>query len=1009
MTKKQRLVVIGNGMAGARLVEEVIARRGRDLFEITVFGDEPQGNYNRTLLSGVLSGTHEPKAIFINTLDWYEKNSVKLHAGVHADEIDRVNRLVHGAGGVVAEYDKLVIATGSIPFVPQMNGLASKQTGRFKKGVFLFRTLDDCEEIIKYAAGARKGAVIGGGLLGLEAARGLLNLGLETHVIHLMPHLMEQQLDAPAGALLKHTLERMGLRVHLEKLTTAVLGNGRATGLAFEDGSALECNMVVISAGIRPNVELAKRAGLTVERGIVVGDDLTCVNDPEVFAVGECAEHRGKVYGLVAPLWEQARTLADRLTGLDPRATYQGSRISTKLKVMGVDLAVMGEKEPCSDEDEVVSYLEPARGIYKKLVVRDGQLAGAILLGDGLAAPGLLQAFDRGSVLPENRAALLFPSSDETKGAAAADLNETEQICNCNGVTKGELVAAVKAGCATLEALCAATRAATGCGSCRPEVESIFSQAAGCFFTQVSSAPSNAQTGALDQHAISKNGNGYSPSSPKAANKVEELKRIKDGLDVLYDIPQYAREGWEAIPEEERDRLKWAGVFFRKQTPGRFMMRLRSPNGILNAEQLCAIAGVGDEFGKGFVDLTTRQQVQLRWFKIDHVPEIWRRLEEVGLVSLQTGMDNVRGIVGCAAAGLTQNELFDASTVAQDFNRMLVGNREYTNLPRKFNVTITACLENCTHAESQDVALTPAVKLLDGSEVKGFNVAVGGKIGSGGYTVATPLDIFVPPEEAAALCEQITIIFRDHGPRQARNRARLAFLLAQWGAAKFRAELERRLGRRLPAAGKDARKSQKTDHTGVFRQKQRGLNYVGLTVPVGRIRTSQLAEVARLAELYGSGGVRLTVNQNLLIPDVPDRKLGDLIAEPLLKELRYDASELMRGLVSCTGMDYCHMALIETKELAVKTARYLEKKLGKTKPVRIHWSGCVAGCGNHALADIGLLGKKIRLDGEIVSAVDVFVGGRAGPDARPPLKLLENVPCDDLPRVLERIVPYIQT
>ena len=269
MTKKQRLVVIGNGMAGARFVEEVLARRGGDLFEIVMFGDEPYGNYNRILLSGVLSGTHDPQDIFINPLSWYEENNVKLHAGVRVTGIDRTGKKVYGAGGVTEEYDKLVIATGSTPFVPPVEGISSAEGG-FREGVFVFRTLDDCDGIIKYATGVRKAAVIGGGLLGLEAARGLLNLGLEVHVVHLMSHLMEVQLDPPAGAVLKRTLEQMGVHVHLEKATTAVLGNGHVTGLAFKDGSTLDCDMVVVSAGIRPNASLAKQSGLKVVRGIVV-------------------------------------------------------------------------------------------------------------------------------------------------------------------------------------------------------------------------------------------------------------------------------------------------------------------------------------------------------------------------------------------------------------------------------------------------------------------------------------------------------------------------------------------------------------------------------------------------------------------------------------------------------------------------------------------------------------------------------------------------------------------
>jgi ferredoxin-nitrite reductase len=490
-------------------------------------------------------------------------------------------------------------------------------------------------------------------------------------------------------------------------------------------------------------------------------------------------------------------------------------------------------------------------------------------------------------------------------------------------------------------------------------------------------------------------------------NRIEELKREKDGLEVIADVPRYAREGWEAIDEGDRERLKWAGVFFRRQTPGHFMMRVRIPNGISNAAQLRAIAEIGQEFGKGFCDITTRQQVQLRGFRIEDVPEIWRRLEAVGLVSLQTGMDNIRNVVGCPAAGLTPNELLDASPVVREFTAMFVGNRAYTNLPRKFNVTITGCKENCTHAESQDIALTPATREIEGESVAGFNVAVGGKMGSGGYRIASPLDLFVRPEEAAHLCSLIALIFRDHGFRDSRTKARLAFLVDDWGAERFRRELERRADRPLASAGKDERlPGRHTDHVGIFRQKQEGLNYAGLAVPVGRITASQLSEVARLAEAYGSGEVRFTVGQNLVIPNVPDGKIGDLTAAPLLNELRYDPSEIVRGLVSCTGIDYCHFALIETKELALKTARRLEAKLGKTQPIRIHWSGCPAGCGNHAVADIGLLGKNVRRNGEVVEAVDVFVAGSAGREANLPVKILEDVPCDELPDHLEGLIRY---
>ena len=490
-------------------------------------------------------------------------------------------------------------------------------------------------------------------------------------------------------------------------------------------------------------------------------------------------------------------------------------------------------------------------------------------------------------------------------------------------------------------------------------------------------------------------------------NKVEQVKAAKDGLDVGADIPRYAGLGWESIEEGDLERLKWWGVFFRRHTPGYFMMRLRIPNGITNSRQLRAIAAIANEFGRGIGDLTTRQQIQLRWIDIKRVPAILDRLVVVGLITLQTGMDNIRNVVGCPVAGLTPNELLDASPAARAFTAMFVGNKTYTNLPRKFNVSISGCLENCTHAETQDIALVPARPAMRGLSVRGFNILVGGKNGSGGYRVATPLDVFVRPEEAAEVASAITLVFRDHGSREARNKARLAFLLDDWGVQRFRDIVEIRVGRRLERAGADQRSAEAADHVGVYRQKQPGLNYAGLVVPVGRVTGDQLHELARLADAYGTGELRLTVDQNVILPHVPDARLGTLTAEPLLKTLRYDPSGVLRGLVSCTGTEFCNLAVIETKSRAFKIARALATKLSGPKPLRIHWSGCPAGCGNHTVADIGLLGTKTKVEGEVVDAVDVFIAGASGPRAIQGVKLMENVPCDDLPRVLEGLARYV--
>jgi NAD(P)H-dependent nitrite reductase large subunit len=1005
MTDKRRLVVVGNGMAGARLVEDVVVRSGLERFAVTIFGDEPHGNYNRILLSSVLAGSHRPSDIFINPPTWYTDHGVTLHVSARVDKIDVDRKQVFSGAGVVEPYDALVIATGSSGMVPPIDGLRTA-TGAFKDGVFVFRTLDDCTAILARAETSKRAVVVGGGLLGLEAARGLVSRGLDVHVLHLMPHLMEAQLDAAAGATLRRELEHMGVHVHVNSTASTILGDRHVTGVVRKkppgtpdpDDAILECDLVVVAAGIRPNVEVAVRAGLEVERGIVVGDDLSCRPAADVYAIGECAQHRGRVYGLVAPAWEQAEVLADRLTGWRPDAMYTGSSPSTKLKVAGVELAVMGVKDPVDDDDEVVSYAEPSRGIYKKLVVRNDRLVGAIVVGDGGIVPGLIQAYRESKPLADRRAQLLFPAATNDITPPADRIPDAAQICDCNAVTKAQIVEAVLNGARSLQAVSDATRACTGCGSCRPQVQLIVELAV------QSAAPAEVASDATAEPAVVVPPGG---NVVVTMNKIERYKKEKDGLDILSDVPRLAEVGWQAIEEGDRERLKWAGVFFRRQTPGQFMMRVRMSNGLSNARQFRTLADISRAYGPGFADITTRQQIQLRGFQIDRVPEIWKQLEEVGLVSLQTGMDNVRNVAGCAVAGLTPHELFDASPVAREFTETFLRNKEFTNLPRKFNVAITGCLEHCVHAESQDLALVPAIASIDGQEVSGFNVLAGGKMGSGGFQAAKPLNVFVRVEEAANLCAQVTLIFRDHGSRAARNRARLAFLIESWGVARFRRELEQRVGHPLRSAGKDARLSRHADHLGVARQKQPGLNHVGLAVPVGRISADQLSGLAHLAEIYGSGDLRLTTSQNVIVPNVSDANVAALVREPLLRELRYDPPVATRGLVSCTGIDYCHFALIETKELAMKTARYLEPRLSGHKAFTMHWSGCPAGCGNHALADVGLLGKNVRIDGKLVDAVDVFIGGRSGTDPRGGAKVLEDVPCENLPEVLERIIPYV--
>lgn len=489
-------------------------------------------------------------------------------------------------------------------------------------------------------------------------------------------------------------------------------------------------------------------------------------------------------------------------------------------------------------------------------------------------------------------------------------------------------------------------------------------------------------------------------------NKIEALKTERDGLDVRESIARYARDGWETITEDDVQRLKWYGIFLRNPTPGFFMIRVRIPNGHTSSYQIRALATIARSYGNGLIDLTTRQQVQLRHIRIESVPAVFEQLEAVGLTSMQTGMDNVRNVMGCPVAGLNPDEILNATPLVKAFTDHIVGNRAFTNLPRKFNVAISGCPDNCLHMETQDLALAPAVREDGSSRQTGFNVLAGGKLGSGGYRIAAPLDVFVRPDEVVEVCAGIVLLYRDHGNRELRTQNRLAFLLDEWGEEKFRAALEARLGRALTPAGTDARKSVKSDHAGIFRQKQPGLNYVGMKVAVGRIAAEALLGVAALAERYGTGEIRISPAQALIIPNVPDKRIGSLLDEPLLRELPYNASEVFKGLVSCVGNDYCNLAVIETKSRAMEVANRLESTLQGVKPISMHWSGCPAGCGNHLVADIGLLGKRVKVNGEVVDAVDVFVGGRAGPDPRLAVKIMEDVPCEKLASVLEGLVPY---
>lgn len=467
----RRVVVLGYGMAGARLADE-IRRRDRDgsAVALTVIGAEPHHAYNRVLLSAVVAGTMQQDLVRLHEPGWAAAQHVDLRTGVTATAIDREHRVVELADGSTVDYDALVLATGSRPWLPPVEGLTTDD-GAPAPGVVTFRTLEDCDRILDVARPGAPVAVLGGGLLGLEAARGLAGRGSLVTVVHPGTHVMERQLDAGGGRVLARLLATHGIDF---RLSAAAAGYLPGSGLKLDDGSKVAADLVVVSAGVRAETELARDAGLSVDHGVVVDDTLR-TSDGRIWAIGDCAQHPGTVSGLVEPAWQQAVVLADLLTGAQVSARYRGTRVVTKLKARGIDLTALGEAHTdVHDGDaEVLSLTDPTGGRYTKLVIREDRVTGAILLGAPDAAATVTQLYDRGVPVPADRLAVLLGRalpSGVPVAAGPADLPASAVVCRCNSVTKGRLVEAFRAGATEVADLASVTRATTGCGSCRDAV-----------------------------------------------------------------------------------------------------------------------------------------------------------------------------------------------------------------------------------------------------------------------------------------------------------------------------------------------------------------------------------------------------------------------------------------------------------------------------------------------------------------------------------------------------------
>ncbi|HTA90467.1 MAG TPA: FAD-dependent oxidoreductase [Polyangiaceae bacterium] len=462
-TRKRQLVIIGNGMGTCRLLDELVRRDAQSRYEITVFGEERGGAYNRILLGKVLAG-EAPDSIVTKTPEWYDAHGIRLTSSTQVKRLDTRRKVVETADGQSRRYDIAVLATGSQPLVPPLEGMLGED-GELRPGVFVYRTIGDCIRMREYVRPGDSAVVLGGGLLGLESAKVLSDLGLHVTVVQSAKILMNAQLDEIGGEMLARQIERSGIFARLGRTVEAVYGEERVGGVVLDDGTSLPADLVVLACGVRPRVDAARASGLPVNKGILVNDTLA-TEVPGVYAFGECAEHRGKTYGIVAPVWEQAAVLADVLSGTNPQDRYRGSKLYTRLKVAGVDVAAMGTLEPELETDQVVQIVEERRDAYRKLIIRDERLVGAMLVGNTAAKATLVQLFDRGDKIPEDPLELLCQLRESAPSGARI-------VCNCHKVSEGALREAIAAGADSMPALCDATKAGTGCGSCKGELAQL--------------------------------------------------------------------------------------------------------------------------------------------------------------------------------------------------------------------------------------------------------------------------------------------------------------------------------------------------------------------------------------------------------------------------------------------------------------------------------------------------------------------------------------------------------
>jgi nitrite reductase (NADH) large subunit len=691
---KPKLVLIGNGMAGVRTLEELL-KLAPGKYDITVFGAEPHPNYNRILLSPVLAGEKKLDDIILNDDAWYAEHGITLHKGKKVVAIDRVRRCVRTEDGTEAAYDRLLLATGSAPFILPV-------PGKDLEGVVGFRDIRDVELMLEASEKHRNAVVIGGGLLGLEAANGLKKRGMNVTVVHLLDTLMERQLDKPAAALLQRALEHSGLDFKLEAQTEALLGEGRVRAVRFKDGSEVPADLVVMAVGIRPNVGLAKASGIHCERGILVSDTMQTF-DPQVYAVGECVQHRGKLFGLVAPLFEQARVCANHLAEFGI-ARYEGSVTSTKLKVTGIDLFSAGEYQGGAGCEELL-FQDPSRGVYKKLVVRDNKVAGAVLYGDTVDGAWYFQMMRDGTDISAFREHILFGQAhmgDSGHGAEshAARLAEDAEVCGCNGVCKKTIVdAIVQKKLFTLDEVRAHTKASASCGSCTGLVEQILQSTLGSDYSVSPAKKPLCRCTDLTHEEV------------REAVRTQGLKTIPELMGSLgWRTPDGCHACRPALnyyllcqwPDEYRDdpqsRFINERVHANIQKDGTYSVVPRIWGGVTNPRELRAIADVAEKFQVPCVKITGGQRIDLLGVPKAQLPAMWAELGKHGLMSGHAYGKSLRTVKTCVGKEWCRFGTQDSTTLGIELEKMTWGS--WT--PAKVKMAVSGCPRNCAEATIKD-------------------------------------------------------------------------------------------------------------------------------------------------------------------------------------------------------------------------------------------------------------------------------------------------------------------